>query len=125
MDGVWRYGEYVKRYQWQWHSICDIYELKSDGVSPVETQNLASHEEVSARRNTHDALMLDAFIARETQDFASLLLGESGMTMGEIHRGGGGVRGPAYMYQKTKIAGRKHYLGRVLTFTVFFSNFVF
>ena len=30
----------------------------NDGVSPVETQNLASHEEVSARRGSDNVLML-------------------------------------------------------------------
>ena len=38
-----------------------------------ETQNLASHEEVSAKRDNHNVLTTGAFVARETQDFASLL----------------------------------------------------
>ena len=94
------------------------------GASPVETQNLASHGEVSARRDRHDAMMLDAFFDRETQDFASLLLGTSDMAMGKIYLACGGAEGAAYMYRKTKNGERKHYFGRVLTFTVFFSNFV-
>ena len=94
------------------------------GVSPVETQNLASHEEVCARRDRHDALMLGVFVARETQDFASLLLGTSDMAMGKIYLACGGAAGAAYKYRKTKNGERKHYFGRVLTFTVFFSNFV-
>ena len=39
----------------------------------VETQNLASHEEVSAIRIDGKMLIDIEFVARETQDFASLL----------------------------------------------------
>ena len=76
------------------------------------------------KEDWHDALMLDAFVARETQDIASLLLGTSDMAMGKIYLACGGAEGAAYMYRKTKNGERKHYFGRVLTFTVFFSNFV-
>ena len=38
-----------------------------------ETQNFASHGEVSTRRDNHNVLTTGAFVARETQDFASLL----------------------------------------------------
>ena len=69
-------------------------------------------------------LMMNELVACETQDFASLLLGTGDLAIGEIYRGGGGAEGAAYMYRKTKNGGRKHYFGRVLTFTVFFSNFV-
>ena len=44
-----------------------------NGASPVETQNFASHEEVFARRGSDNVLTVGAFVARETQDFASLL----------------------------------------------------
>ena len=44
-----------------------------NGDSLVETQNLASHEEVSTKRDNHNVLTVGAFVARETQDFASLL----------------------------------------------------
>ena len=44
-----------------------------NGDSLVETQNLASHEEVFARRGSDNVLTVGAFVARETQDFASLL----------------------------------------------------
>ena len=43
-----------------------------NGDSPVETQNFASHEKVSARRGSDNVLTMGAFVARETQDFASL-----------------------------------------------------
>ena len=36
-------------------------------------QNLASHEEVFARRGSDNVLTVGVFVARETQDFASLL----------------------------------------------------
>ena len=61
------------RHHCQWHSTCDISELKNDGASPVETQDFASHGEVCARRKHHDVLMMTAFVACETQEFASLL----------------------------------------------------
>ena len=38
-----------------------------------ETQDFASHGEVSTRRDNHNVLTTGAFVARETQDFASLL----------------------------------------------------
>jgi hypothetical protein len=38
-----------------------------------ETQDFASHEEVSTKRDNHNVLTVGAFVARETQDFASLL----------------------------------------------------
>ena len=38
-----------------------------------ETQNFASHGEVSTRRDNHNVLTVGVFVARETQDFASLL----------------------------------------------------
>ena len=44
---------------------------------PVETQNFASPEEVSAMRTSGYMLMRVAFFACETQDFASLLCGGS------------------------------------------------
>ena len=75
------------------------------GVSPVETQNLASHEEVCARRDRHDALMLGVFVACETQDFASLLLGTSDMAMGEIYLACGGAAGSGIHVSKNKKRG--------------------
>ncbi len=44
-----------------------------NGVRPVETQNFASHEGVSAKRDSDNVLTTGVFVARETQDFASLL----------------------------------------------------
>ena len=44
-----------------------------NGDSLVETQNFASHEKVFARRGSDNVLTVGAFVARETQDFASLL----------------------------------------------------
>jgi hypothetical protein len=44
-----------------------------NGDSLVETQNLASHEKVFARRGSDNVLTVGVFVARETQDFASLL----------------------------------------------------
>ena len=46
---------------------------------PVETQNLASPEKVSAKRTDGYLLMRVAFFACETQDFASLLWGGNGI----------------------------------------------
>ena len=40
---------------------------------PVETQNLASPEEVCASYSCYNRYVLIAFVACETQDFASLL----------------------------------------------------
>ena len=53
------------------HSSSPHHPLNGD--SPVETQNFASHEEVSTKRDNHNVLTVGAFVARETQDFASLL----------------------------------------------------
>ena len=53
------------------HSSSPHHPLNGD--SPVETQNFASHEEVSTRRDNHNVLTVGVFVARETQDFASLL----------------------------------------------------
>ena len=41
---------------------------------PVETQNLASPEEVKASCSSYNQCVVIAFVACETQDFASLLL---------------------------------------------------
>ena len=38
-----------------------------------ETQDFASHEGVSTKRDNHNVLTVGAFVAWETQDFASLL----------------------------------------------------
>ena len=46
---------------------------------PVETQNFASPEEVSAKHTDAIRSALIAIFARETQDFASLLLATSGI----------------------------------------------
>ena len=94
------------------------------GASLVETQNLASHGEVSICLSVYYSVWILGWAGRETQDFASLLLGTSDMAMGKIYLACGGAEGAAYMYRKTKNGERKHYFGRVLTFTVFFSNFV-
>ena len=54
------------------HSSSPHHPLNGDSL--VETQNFASHEEVSTKRdNHHNVLTVGVFVARETQDFASLL----------------------------------------------------
>ena len=53
------------------HSSSPHHPLNGD--SPVKTQNFASHEKVFARRGSDNVLTTGAFVARETQDFASLL----------------------------------------------------
>jgi hypothetical protein len=45
----------------------------NDGVSPVETQNFASPEEKLRQRQAYILIILLRRLARETQDFASLL----------------------------------------------------
>ena len=47
-------------------------------LSLVETQNLASHEESMAIYACNNTLMVNAFVPRETQDFASLLWEDGG-----------------------------------------------
>ena len=47
--------------------------VSSQWREPVETQNLASPEEVSTKRTGGYMLMMVALFACETQDFASLL----------------------------------------------------
>ena len=42
-----------------------------NGDSPVETQNFASHGEVSTRKDNHNVLTVGAIVARETQNLAS------------------------------------------------------
>ena len=44
---------------------------------PVETQDFASHEEVSAMCSCYNQRVVIAFVACETQDFASLLISVS------------------------------------------------
>ena len=44
---------------------------------PVETQDFASPEKLSAMKDSGYMLMTAAFLACETQDFASLLWGDS------------------------------------------------
>ena len=53
------------------HSSSPHHPLNGDSL--VETQNFASHEEVSTKRDNHNVLTVGVFVARETQDFASLL----------------------------------------------------
>ena len=98
--------------------------LMMNAFVACETQNLASHGEVSICLSVYYSVWILGWAGRETQDFASLLLGTSDMAMGKIYLACGGAEGAAYMYRKTKNGERKHYLWRVLTFTVFFSNFV-
>ena len=47
--------------------------VSSQWREPVETQDFASHEEVSAIYPCYNQRVVIAFIACETQDFASLL----------------------------------------------------
>ena len=47
--------------------------LTTGAFVACETQNFASHEEVSTKRDNHNVLTVGVFVARETQDFASLL----------------------------------------------------
>ena len=53
------------------HAAVPAHPLNGDSL--VETQDFASHGEVSARRGNHNVLTVGAIVARETQDFASLL----------------------------------------------------
>ena len=53
------------------HSSSPHHPLNGDSL--VETQNLASHEKVSAKRGSDNVLTVGVFVACETQDFASLL----------------------------------------------------
>ena len=48
--------------------------VSSQWRMPVETQNLASPEEVSASCSSYNRRVVIAYVACETQDFASLLL---------------------------------------------------
>ena len=48
--------------------------VSSQWRMPVETQNLASPEEVSAICSSYNRRVVIAYVACETQDFASLLL---------------------------------------------------
>ena len=49
------------------------FTLNNDGVSPVETQNLASPVQEARQRQTYIRLASLHILACETQDFASLL----------------------------------------------------
>ena len=48
--------------------------VSSQWRMPVETQNLASPEEIMAIYSCYNQCVVIAFVACETQDFASLLL---------------------------------------------------
>ena len=52
----------------------ETFTLYYNGGSPVETQDFASHEKVSAIYIDRNVLIDIEFVACETQDFASLLL---------------------------------------------------
>jgi len=49
------------------------FTLNNGGVSPVETQNLASHEQEARQRQAFTRLASLHILACETQDFASPL----------------------------------------------------
>ena len=49
-------------------------DVLSQWREPVETQNLASPKEVSASCSSYNRRVVIAYVACETQDFASLLL---------------------------------------------------
>ena len=51
--------------------------VSSQWRMPVETQNLASPEEVKAIYSCYNQCVVIAFVACETQDFASLLISVS------------------------------------------------
>ena len=50
-----------------------IKAVKNNGVSPVETQNLASHEQKAQQKLPYPHPNLFPILACETQNFASLL----------------------------------------------------
>ena len=57
-----------------WRNIVAVDIVSSQWRMPVETQNLASPEEDCAIYSCYNRHVVIAFIACETQDFASLLL---------------------------------------------------
>ena len=57
-----------------WRNIAAVNIVSSQWRMPVETQNLASPEEVSAICSCYNRRVVIASVACETQDFASLLL---------------------------------------------------
>ena len=57
-----------------WRNIAAVNIVSSQWRMPVETQNLASPEEVKASCSSYNQCVVIAFVACETQDFASLLL---------------------------------------------------
>ena len=57
-----------------WRNIAAVNIVSSQWRMPVETQNLASPEEVCAICSCYNRRVVIASVACETQDFASLLL---------------------------------------------------
>ena len=57
-----------------WRNISAVNIVSSQWRMPVETQNLASPEEVCAICSSYNRRVVIASVACETQDFASLLL---------------------------------------------------